>query len=87
MTQELKNILSACYDYCMKGDLSHETRVICYSWIIKQYEAKFGTGFHQSRLKDLVALGFLRQEDTSRRGNRRYYALVNPTQIATLLQQ
>jgi hypothetical protein len=87
MTQELKDILLVIDDYLKKGDLPHDKRLICYSWIIKQYEASFGTRFHQSRLKDLVALGVLKPEDTSRSGNRRYYTLANPAQIATLLQQ
>ena len=63
---ELQQVLWACYRYWQNESLPAHKRVICYSWIIEPYEERFGTKFHQSRLRRLTELGFLKRDDTSR---------------------
>ncbi len=84
---ELQRILWACYEYWRKESLAPHERSICYTWVVKVYRGKFGTKFHQAALRRLVKLGFLQPDKTSQSGNRRYYRIVNPTQIGSLLQK
>ena len=84
---ELQQVLWACYKYWQGESLPPHERVICYSWVVRLYEDKFGTGFHQSKLRRLASLGFLQQDDTSRGGNRRYYKIVDPNKVASLLKK
>lgn len=84
---ELQQVLWACYEYWQgETSLPHE-RAICYSWVVGVYEGRFGTKFHQSKLRRLVKLGFLKEDDTSRGGHRRYYKIVEPDQVAGLLRK
>jgi len=85
--QELQRVLWACYQFWLKGQLPKEKRAICYKWVIGPYEKRFGTRFHQSKLRQLARLGFLEREEISRGGHRRYYKLVNPEIIAELLNK
>ncbi len=84
---ELQRVLWSCYEYWCSEPLPADQRVVCYSWVIGPYEKAFRTQFHHSRLYRLTKLGFLRQADTSRGGNRRYYTLINPERIAGLLRK
>lgn len=83
---ELRRILSACYGYWEKEQLPAEKRALCYTWVHNVFKARFGGGFHQSRLEHLARLGFLEKDDTSRGGSRRYYRIVDPDRLATLLR-
>jgi hypothetical protein len=84
---ELQRILWACYKYWQDESLPPHERTICYSWVIGPYEDKFDTKFHQSKLQRLAKLGFLKQDETSRGGGRRYYKIINPEEIDALLRK
>lgn len=75
---ELRHVLWACHHYWQGESLSPDQRVICYTWVRKPYEDRFGVSFHPSRLARLAKLGFLAKDDTARGGSRRYYKLVDP---------
>jgi len=85
MDQEARQVLWACYTYWHGLTCPEDQRSICYPWVLGTYHNRFGGEFHQSVLRRLATLGFLRQGDTSRGGNRRYYTLVNPDRVAELL--
>ena len=74
---ELQRILLACLDY---GNTQGAPQpVICYSWVARCYEARFGGTFHPSRLQQLERLGVLAKDgDTSRGKSRRYYKIIDP---------
>lgn len=84
---ELQQVLWACYKYWQGESLPTHERVICYSWVIKLYEERFGAKFHQSRLRRLTELGFLKEDDTSRGGRRRYYKIIDPNRGDNLLRK
>jgi len=84
---ELQRVLWACYKYWEGESSPPQERVICYSWVIGSYKDRFGTEFHQSKLYVLTKLGFLKQDDTARGGNRRYYKIVSPNQVGDLLKK
>ncbi len=83
---ELQRVLCACFWYWESQQLAAEQRVVCYSWVRKVHQARFGVGFHQSKLRKLAALGFLARDETTRRGSRRYYRIVGPDRVAALLK-
>ncbi len=80
---ELHRILVACLDY---GNTQGAPQpVICYSWVARCYEAKFGGTFHPSRLQQLERLGVLAKDgDTSRGGSRRYYKIIDPIELGNI---
>jgi len=84
---ELKRVLWACLEYWQREPLPLDQRANCYRWVIGPYKKAFGTEFHQSRLYRLTKLGFLRQAGSSRGGNRRYYTIIGPGQVADLLKK
>ncbi len=84
---ELQQVFWACYEYWQGEALPPRERVICYSWVVGVYEDRFGTKFHHSRLRNLAKLGFLKEDDTSRGGRRRYYKIVEPNHVADLLRK
>ncbi len=84
---ELQRILWACYKYWEGESLPVQERAVCYSWVSKVYEGRFGTGFHPPRLRQLAKLGFLERKEVSRGGGRRYYKIVEPDRVADLLRQ
>jgi hypothetical protein len=84
---ELQRILSACYDYWQTEPLPPQKRAVCYSWVKRRYCARFGEGFHPSRLRQLARLGFLEKEGVSRGGSRRYYRIIDPVRLAALLRE
>lgn len=76
---ELQRVLVACLDY--------GNPVICFSWVARRYEARFGKTFHQSRLAELARLGVLAKDgDTSRGGDRRYYRILDSAGLSELLK-
>ena len=87
ITADLQKVLWACYDYWRRESVPKAERAICYTWVVTPYQDRFGASFHQSALDRLTTLGFLEKDDTSRGGNRRYYKLVDPTQLESLLTQ
>ncbi len=78
---ELQQVLWACYEYWQGETLPPRERVICYSWVVRVYEDRFGTKFHHSKLRHLAKLGFLKEDSTSRGGQRRYYKIVEPDHV------
>ena len=84
---ELQQVLWACYKYWQGESLPPDERIICYSWVRRLYEDRFGTKFHQSKLGRLAKLGFLEKGDTARSGNRRYYKIADPNRVDDLLRK
>jgi hypothetical protein len=84
---ELQRVLWACYKYWQGEPLPPHERAICYSWVIGPYEERFGARFHQSRLRRLTELGFLKKDDTSGGGRRRYYKIIDPDRVDDLLRK
>ena len=84
---ELQQILWACYEYWQAESLPAHERIICYNWVLGLYEDRFGTKFHQSGLRRLTKLRFLKKDDTSRGGHRRYYKIVDPNRVRDLLRK
>lgn len=84
---ELKRILWACYKYWQGESSPPDERNICYKWVLGAYENRFRTKFHQSRLRRLAKLRFLKQDDTSRVGHRRYYKIIDPNRVGELLSK
>ena len=84
---ELQRVLWACHKYWQSESLPPHERAICYSWVLRLYEDRFATKFHQSRLRRLTKLGFLEQDDTSRGGHRRYYKITDPNRVDNLLRK
>ncbi|HXF85377.1 MAG TPA: hypothetical protein VNK49_08310 [Anaerolineales bacterium] len=84
---ELQKVLWACYEYWQREILPPENRAICYSWVVRLYQDRFGARFHQSKLRHLAKLGFLQEDDTARDRQRRYYKLKEPDRLAELLQR
>jgi hypothetical protein len=81
---ELQRALLACYEYWQTEPLPSEQRSICYSWVSGSHRRMFGGEFHPAKLSQLTKLGFLKQEDTSRGGHRRYYKIVDPALVKSL---
>jgi len=83
---ELQRVLWACLTYWNGEQLPEDERAVCYSWVARCYQRRFGRTFHRSRLQKLARLGLLAKDDTSRSGNRRYYRINNPTQLAGFIK-
>jgi len=85
--RELQHVLWACYEYSQREPFPPEPRSVCYTWVRRAYEKRFGCRFHQSKLSRLAKLGFLELEETARAGHRRYYQLVDANQVRGLLEE
>lgn len=83
---ELQRVLWACLAYWNSEPLPPDDRIVCYSWVARYYQNRFGATFHPSKLQDLSQLGLLTKGDTSRGGNRRYYRVNNATRCSELLE-
>jgi hypothetical protein len=84
-TTELRRVLWACLTYWNTEPNPIDNRAVCYSWVARCYEERFGETFHPSRLQHLARLGYLTKDDTSRGGNRRYYRISDPGRLADFL--
>jgi hypothetical protein len=85
--RELQRIALACLDYWSMGSCAPAEPIICYKWVARCYQARFGGTFHQARLGGLARFGFLAKDgDTSRGGGRRYYRIIDPSALAELLK-
>jgi len=84
---ELQRVLWACLSYWSTEPNPFDERAVCYSWVARCYEGRFGGTFHQSGLQRLARLGLLAKDDTSRGGNRRYYRISNPKRVGELLEK
>ena len=82
---ELQRVLWACYKYWITEVLPVEQRVVCYTWVLKAYRARFGGAFPRSGLERLARLGLLEKAESARGGKRRYYRISNPDQLSGLL--
>jgi hypothetical protein len=82
---ELRRISWACLEYWNGEPLPPEERAICHKWIARVYESRFHERFAQQRLAVLARLGVLAKDDTSRRGDQRYYRLVDPAALGKYL--
>src|SRR5437773_10760270 len=83
---ELLRVLQACYESWSRGSAAPEQRSICHSWLTGPYQELFGETFHQGRLRTLARMGFLREDDSSRGGHRRYYTIPDPDRVAALVK-
>ncbi len=84
---ELQRILVACLDYWNTEPVAPAERFVCYTWVLRRYQARFGGTFHQSRLAELERLEVLAKDgDTSRGGHRRYYRIIDPFALAERLK-
>lgn len=88
MTAELDvetlRVLCACYEYWATEPLPIEDRVICFRWIKRGFESRFGVELTRREFDLAAKSGLLVKADTSRGGNRRYYRLVDPDQLRQL---
>jgi hypothetical protein len=84
---ELRRVLWACLSYWNAEPIPFDERVVCYSWVVRRYQGRFGGTFHQSRLQQLAQLGLLTKKDTSRGGNRRYYKIDDPAQSDEMVKK
>ena len=82
---ELRRIAWACLTYWNSEPNPVDERVICYSWIVRCYEARFGKTFDHSRLRRLAHLGLLTKDHASRCGTRRYYRINAPAKLTEFL--
>jgi len=82
---ELHRVLRVCNDFLMAQPSLAESRIVCYKWLVRAFEQRFGYRFHPSRLHQLANLGYLSPEDTARGGHRRYYKLRSPEMTAIVL--
>jgi hypothetical protein len=87
VSPELQQVLWACYMHWQGNPLPPDERTIHYGWIAGPYERRFGTTFHQIRLRQLMDLGFLERVDIAGVGYRRYYKIVDPDRLASLLEE
>ncbi len=83
---ELQRVLWACLTHWNTEQIPFHERAICYSWVARRYKTRFGETFHRSKLQQLARLGLLTKDDTSRGGNRRYYRINDPAQLAEFLK-
>lgn len=83
--EDLQRILWACLAYWSNEPLAFDERVICYSWVARLHQNKFGVSFAPSKLRYLGELGLLAQVDTSRGGDRRYWRINDPQLVAKIL--
>lgn len=74
---ELKRVLWACLQWVRQTPNPEQDQSVCFSWVLPIFRQAFACDFHQSRLRALAADGFLRQSDSTRAGNRRYYTVVD----------
>ncbi|MGD0173351.1 MAG: hypothetical protein ABSC61_02785 [Anaerolineales bacterium] len=79
--KELKKVLWACYNYWNNESDPVDKRVICYTWVIKEYKNRFDKEFNESKLTKLADYGILSVVDKPRGGNRVYYKFNNPTEV------
>ena len=84
---KLLRVLQACYESWSRGSAAPEQRSICHSWLTGPYQELFGETFHQGRLRTLARMGFLREDDSSRGGHRRYYTIPDPDRVAAILKR
>jgi hypothetical protein len=84
--RELQRVLWACLAYWSTEPNPPDKRAVCYSWVARRYQDRFAGTFHQSRLHHLALLGLLAKDDTSRGGNRQYYRINDPAQLAEFLK-
>ena len=84
---ELQCVLIACCECWKRETLPQEDRAICYSWVIGIYRELFGADFHPTMLYQLTKLGYLSQDYTARGGHRRYYRIVNPALVKSLVNK
>ncbi|HXG08677.1 MAG TPA: hypothetical protein VNK04_02715 [Gemmataceae bacterium] len=84
---ELQRVLLACYEYWKTEPLPPEQRVICFKWVSGKYREMFNREFHPAKLSQLAKLGFLKKDDTSRGGHRRYYKIVDPALVEALARK
>ncbi|MBI3411631.1 MAG: hypothetical protein HY040_25155 [Planctomycetes bacterium] len=85
--RELRQILWACYAQWEDEGGEPAQRAVTYKWIRARFAKKFGRSFHQSALRVLAHMGYLKRIYTTRGGNRnrRYYALLDPKKVKDAL--
>lgn len=83
---ELQRVLWACLAYWNSEPSPIEKRMVCYSWVLDCYRARFGSAFHKSVLEKLARFGWLEKMYTVRGGDRRYYRIKEPARLSELLR-
>ncbi len=78
---ETRRVLWACYEYWATEPLPVDERVICFKWVKRRFESRFGTKLTRREFDRAAKSGLLAKADTSRGGDRRYYRLVDPEQL------
>jgi len=81
--RELRQILWACYEQWEEEEGEPAQRSVTFQCILPRFTKRFSREFHQSALRVLAHLGYLKRIFTTRGGNRnrRYYALPDPRKV------
>jgi len=82
---EIERVLMICHEYWSTEPVPVPDRVICYKWISRPYEARFGAKLTRAAFDRVARSGFLEKADTSRGGHRRYYRVTKPTELAHIV--
>jgi hypothetical protein len=75
LDQESRRILWACVEFVRHTPRPDLDKSVCFRWVLPTFRKAFGCDFHQTRLKQLAADGFLCESDSVRGGKRRYYTV------------
>ncbi|SRR6266566_3444301 len=84
---EQQQVLWACLAYWSTEPSPIEKRMVCYSWVLDCYRARFGTAFHKSVLEKLARFGWLEKAYTVRGGKRRYYQISDPERLGESIKK
>ena len=79
--KELKRVLWACYNYWDNESKPIDKRVICYTWVLKEFKNRYDKVFDESEIIKLANHGILVEVDKSRDKNQIYYKLNNPAEV------
>ena len=82
---ETRRVLTVCYEYWSTEPLPVSDRVVCFKWVTRPYEARFGVKLTRAAFHRAARSGFLEKADTSRGGDRRYYRFVDPEHVRKLV--
>jgi hypothetical protein len=85
LNSEVAHVLMACHEYWSTEPVAVHDRVICYKWVRRPYEARFGMKLTRAAFDRAARSGFLEKADTARGGRRRYYRIADPAGLDRLL--
>jgi hypothetical protein len=87
LPEDLKQVLTAYYEYWLTIEQPPEERQVCFRWIQPIFRRSFGGTFHNTKLQRLADLGILTLGDTAQGGSRRYYRLADQQAVHDLLTE